>query len=162
MRKNKMENVSQLTLKTPIGLLQIIATDEAIVSVKPTSHEENIVGNEAADKLAQECKVELTEYFAGKRKKFDLPLKQEGTKFQKKVWQELKQIPYGETKTYGEIAKLIDKPKASRAIGMANHNNSIMILIPCHRVVSADGSLTGYAYGIKIKKFLLEFERKNK
>ena len=79
-----MENVSQLTLKTLIGLLQIIATDEAIVSVKPTSHEENIVGNEAANKLAQECKVELTEYFAGKRKKFDLPLKQEGTQFQAK------------------------------------------------------------------------------
>lgn len=157
-----MENVSQLTLKIPIGLLQIIATDEAIVSIKPTSHEENIVGNEAANKLAQECKVELTEYFAGKRKKFDLPLKQEGTQFQKKVWQELKQIPYGETKTYGEIAKLIDKPKAARAIGMANHNNSIMILIPCHRVVGADGSLTGYAYGIEAKKFLLELERKNK
>ena len=101
-------------------------------------------------------------FFAGKRKKFDLPLKQEGTQFQKKVWQELKQIPYGETKTYGEIAKLIDKPKASRAIGMANHNNSIMILVPCHRVVGADGSLTGYAYGVKIKKFLLELERKNK
>lgn len=98
MRKKRMEKVSQLTLKTPIGLLQIIATDEAIVSIKPTGHVENIVGNEAANKLAQECKVELTEYFAGKRKKFDLPLKQEGTQFQKKVWQELKQIPYGETK----------------------------------------------------------------
>ena len=127
MRKKRMEKVSQLTLKTPIGLLQIIATDEAIVSIKPTGHVENIVGNEAANKLAQECKVELTEYFAGKRKKFDLPLKQEGTQFQKKVWQELKQIPYGETKTYGEIAKLIDKPKAARAIGRATHNNSIMI-----------------------------------
>ena len=145
-----MSEISKLTVTTPI------------VSAKPTDHEENIVGNEAANKLAQECKVEIAEYFAGKRKKFDLPLKQEGTQFQKKVWQELKQIPYGETKTYGEIAKLIDKPKASRAIGMANHNNSIMILVPCHRVVGADGSLTGYAYGVKIKKFLLELERKNK
>lgn len=157
-----MNEISKLTVTTPIGLLQIVATDKAIVSAKSTDHEENIVGNEAANKLAQECKVELAEYFAGKRKKFDLPLKQEGTQFQKKVWQELKQIPYGETKTYGEIAKLIDKPKASRAIGMANHNNSIMILVPCHRVVGADGSLTGYAYGVKIKKFLLELERKNK
>ncbi|MGK4061240.1 methylated-DNA--[protein]-cysteine S-methyltransferase [Lactobacillus johnsonii] len=157
-----MSEISKLTVTTPIGLLQIIATDKAIVSAKPTDHEENIVGNEAANKLAQECKVELAEYFAGKRQKFDLPLKQEGTQFQKKVWQELKQIPYGETKTYGEIAKLIDKPKASRAIGMANHNNAIMILVPCHRVVGADGSLTGYAYGVKIKKFLLELERKNK
>ena len=95
-----MSEISKLTVTTPIGLLQIIATDKAIVSAKPTDHEENIVGNEAANKLAQECKVELAEYFAGKRKKFDLPLKQEGTQFQKKVWQELKQIPYGET-TYG-------------------------------------------------------------
>lgn len=157
-----MNEISKLTVTTPIGLLQIIATDKAIVSATPTDHEENIVGNEAANKLAQECKVELAEYFAGKRKKFDLPLKQEGTQFQNKVWQELKQIPYGETKTYGEIAKLIDKPNASRAIGMANHNNSIMILVPCHRVVGADGSLTGYAYGVKIKKFLLELESKNK
>jgi len=162
MRKNKIENVSKLTLKTPIGLLHIVATNKAIVSAKPTDHEEKIVGNEAANKLAQECKVELTEYFTGKRKKFDLPLKQEGTQFQKKVWQELKQILYGETKTYGEIAKLIDKPRAARAIGRATHNNSIMILIPCHRVVGADGGLTGYAYGTKAKKFLLELERKNK
>lgn len=157
-----MDEISKLTVTTPIGLLQIIATDNAIVSVRPTDHEENIVGNKAANKLAQKCKVELAEYFDGKRKKIDLPLKQEGTEFQKKVWQELKQIPYGETKTYGEIAKLIDKPKASRAIGMANHNNSIMILVPCHRVVGADGSLTGYVYGMKAKKFLLELERKNK
>lgn len=157
-----MNEISKLTVTTPIGLLQIITTDKAIVSATPTDHEENIVGNEAANKLAQECKVELAEYFAGKRKKFDLPLKQEGTQFQKKVWQELKQIPYGETKTYGEIAKLIDKPKASRAIGMANHNNPILILVPCHRVIGADGSLTGYAAGIEAKKYLLEFEKKNK
>lgn len=157
-----MNEISKLTVTTPIGLLQIIATDKAIVSATPTDHEENIVGNEAANKLAQECKVELAEYFAGKRKKFDLPLKQEGTQFQKKVWQELKQIPYGETKTYGEIAKLIDKPKASRAVGMANHNNPILILVPCHRVIGADGSLTGYAAGIEAKKYLLEFEKKNK
>lgn len=157
-----MNEISKLTVTTPIGLLQIIATDKAIVSATPTDHEENIVGNEAANKLAQECKVELAEYFAGKRKKFDLPLKQEGTQFQKKVWQELKQIPYGETRTYGEVAKLMGHPKAARAIGMANHNNPILILVPCHRVIGADGSLTGYAAGIEAKKYLLEFEKKNK
>ena len=157
-----MRDTSQLTLKTPIGLLQIITTDREVISVKPANYEKNVAGSEVSNALAQKCKAELEEYFAGKRKLFDLPLKQEGTDFQKKVWQELKQIPYGETKTYGEIAKLIDKPKAARAIGMANHNNSIMILIPCHRVIGADGSLTGYAYGTKAKKFLLELERKNK
>lgn len=157
-----MGNASQLTVKTPIGLLQIIATDEAIVSVKPTDHKENVAGDEIANDLAQKCKLELEEYFTGRRKSFDLPLKQDGTDFQKRVWQELERIPYGETKTYGEIAKLIGKPKAARAIGMANHNNSIIILVPCHRVVGADGNLTGYAYGVEMKKYLLEFERKNK
>lgn len=157
-----MNKVSQLTVKTPIGLLQITATDGAIISVKPTDHEENIIGDKTANDLARRCKVELEEYFAGKRKSFDLPLKLDSTYFQKQVWQQLGHIPYGETRTYGEIAKLIDKPKAARAIGMANHNNPVLILVPCHRVIGADGSLTGYAAGIEAKKYLLDFEGNNK
>lgn len=153
-----MNDVSKLTIETPIGLLEITATNEAIVGVKPTDYEENIVTND----LALRCKNELEEYFAEERKAFDLPLKAEGTDFQKQVWEQLKRIPYGETKTYGEVAKMIGKPRASRAIGMANHNNTILILIPCHRVIGADGSLTGYAAGIEAKKYLLEFEKKNK
>lgn len=153
-----MNDVSKLTIETPIGSLEITATNEAIVGVKPTDHAENTVVND----LAIRCKDELEEYFARKRKSFDLPLKEEGTDFQKQVWKRLKHIPYGETKTYGEIAKMMGKPKASRAIGMANHHNPILILVPCHRVIGADGSLTGYAAGIKAKKYLLEFEKKNK
>lgn len=157
-----MSIVTKLVTKTPIGLLEITATDEAIISVKPTDHEENIIGDKTANDLARRCRVELEEYFDGKRKSFDLSLKLEGTDFQKRVWQQLEHIPYGETRTYGEIAKLIDKPKAVRAIGMANHNNPILILVPCHRVIGADGSLTGYAAGIEAKKYLLDFEGKNK
>lgn len=152
-----MKKISKLTIKTPIGLLEITATDEAIVGVKPVNHEENTAAND----LAQKCKDEFEEYFAGKRESFDLPLKGEGTDFQKQVWEQLKRIPYGETRTYGEVAKMMGKPKASRAIGMANHNNPILILVPCHRVIGADGSLTGYAAGIEAKKYLLDFEKKN-
>lgn len=157
-----MKKISQLTIDTPIGLLEIIATDESIVGVKPVDHEENVAGDAVANDLVQKCRVELEEYFAGKRKNFDLPLAGEGTDFQKQVWEQLQRIPYGETRTYGEIAKMMGRPKASRAIGMANHNNPILILVPCHRVIGADGSLTGYAAGIEAKKYLLEFEKKNK
>lgn len=157
-----MSELSQLTIDTPIGLLEITATDESIVGVKPVDHEENVAGDAVANDLVQKCRVELEEYFAGKRKNFDLPLAGEGTDFQKQVWEQLQRIPYGETRTYGEIAKMMGKPKASRAIGMANHHNSILILVPCHRVIGADGSLTGYAAGIEAKKYLLEFEKKNK
>lgn len=157
-----MSGISKLTIETPIGLLEITATNEAIVGVKPVDHEENAAGDAVANDLAQKCKTELEEYFAGKRKSFDLPLKSEGTDFQKQVWEQLKCIPYGETRTYGEVAEMMGKPKASRAIGMANHHNPILILVPCHRVIGADGSLTGYAAGIEAKKYLLEFEKKNK
>lgn len=157
-----MKKISQLTIDTPIGLLEITATDESIVGVKPVDHEENVAGDAVANDLVQKCRVELEEYFAGKRKNFDLPLAGEGTDFQKQVWEQLQCIPYGETRTYGEIAKMMGNPKASRAIGMANHNNPILILVPCHRVIGADGSLTGYAAGIEAKKYLLEFEKKNK
>ena len=152
-----MKKISKLTIKTPIGLLEITATDEAIVGVKPVNHEENTAAND----LAQKCRDELEEYFAGKRKSFDLPLKGEGTDFQKQVWDQLKRIPCGETRTYGEVAKMMGRPKAARAIGLANHNNPILILVPCHRVIGADGSLTGYAAGIEAKKYLLDFEKKN-
>ena len=95
----------------------------------------------------------------GKRKSFDLPVKPEGTDFQKNVWEHLQQIPYGQTRTYGDLATMIGNKKASRAVGMANHCNPILILIPCHRVIGANGSLTGYAAGIEAKKYLLRMEK---
>ena len=113
-------------------------------------------------KLLVKAKNELEEYFDGKRKEFDLPLKQEGTEFQKKVWNALSKIPYGETRTYKEIAKMIGNEKASRAVGMANNKNNIPIIIPCHRVIGSNGKLVGYALGLDIKQYLLDLESKKK
>ena len=101
---------------------------------------------------------ELREYFAGERRTFTIPLAPEGTAFQKQVWQALLAIPYGETRSYGQIAAMIGRPRAARAVGMGNHKNPISILIPCHRVVGADGSLTGYGGGLDIKEYLLRLE----
>jgi len=101
---------------------------------------------------------QLQEYFDGERTSFDLPLDVQGTPFQLAVWTELQNITFGETRTYGEIARQIGKAGAARAVGMANHENPVAIVIPCHRVVGSDGSLTGYAGGLDIKKKLLELE----
>jgi methylated-DNA-[protein]-cysteine S-methyltransferase len=109
--------------------------------------------------LIKKAASQLAEYFDGKRKTFNLPLAPEGTEFQQKVWQALQAIPFGETRSYGEIAAQIGRPKASRAVGMANNRNPIVIIIPCHRVIGSDGSLTGYGGGLKVKEFLLKLER---
>jgi methylated-DNA-[protein]-cysteine S-methyltransferase len=101
---------------------------------------------------------QLAEYFAGARRTFELPLRLQGTAFQQRVWQELTEIPYGETWSYGQLAKRIDKPSASRAVGLANGRNPISILVPCHRVIGADGSLTGYGGGLERKQWLLAHE----
>ncbi len=108
--------------------------------------------------LLQQAEEELNEYFAGARRDFDLPLAPKGTPFQQAVWAQLCEIPYGEVRTYGQLAAALGKPKACRAVGGACHCNPIGIIIPCHRVVGADGSLTGYAGGIDIKRYLLELE----
>lgn len=108
--------------------------------------------------LVKEACRQLTEYFAGKRTAFDIPLHEKGTAFQKQVWQALREIPYGETRSYGQIAERIGNPKASRAVGMANHHNPILIITPCHRVIGADGRLTGFGSGLPAKQALLEIE----
>lgn len=108
--------------------------------------------------LIAETWKQLQEYFSGMRKQFELPLAPEGTVFQQMVWKTLQTIPYGEVRTYGQIAAQIGAPKASRAVGMANHNNPIGIIIPCHRVVGANGKLTGYAGGLDKKEKLLQLE----
>ncbi len=107
--------------------------------------------------------IQLKEYFAGERKIFDIPLYIDtGTEFQKKVWNELLNIPYGETRTYKEIAEAIGHPKAYRAVGMANNKNPIPIIIPCHRVIGSNGKLIGYGGGIHIKEKLLDLEKRYK
>lgn len=110
--------------------------------------------------LLQAARKQLTEYLAGTRKKFELPLHFHGTEFQQKVWKALQQIPYGETRSYGEMAAAVGNPKASRAIGGANNKNPIMIIVPCHRVIGADGSLVGFGGGLPVKKYLLDLEKK--
>lgn len=122
--------------------------------------DEEAVPEERADRLLRQAAAELGEYFAGCRGDFSLPLAPRGTEFQQRVWSELRRIPCGETRTYGEIARAIGEPRACRAVGMANNRNPIAILIPCHRVIGRDGSLTGYAAGLAIKRQLLELERR--
>jgi methylated-DNA-[protein]-cysteine S-methyltransferase len=110
--------------------------------------------------LIKKAAEQIREYLEGKRVKFDLPLMLQGTDFQVSVWKALQTIPAGETRSYGEIAAQIGKPKACRAVGMANHNNPVAIVVPCHRVVGWDGSLTGYGGGLPLKRYLLDLEKK--
>ena len=110
------------------------------------------------EKPFRKVMVQLQEYFSGERHSFDLPLVPEGTEFQLKVWRALRTIPYGETWSYGELARRIKQPKAPRAVGAANGQNPIPIIVPCHRVIGANGSLTGFGGGLKIKQQLLELE----
>ncbi|WP_299979578.1 methylated-DNA--[protein]-cysteine S-methyltransferase [Desulfobacula sp.] len=114
------------------------------------------------EELFLEAIDQLEAYFKGELTRFDLELNVQGTDFQKKVWQELVKIPYGETISYGDLAKRIGNPNASRAVGMANGKNPVSIIVPCHRVIGKNGSLTGFGGGLEVKKNLLELEKKNK
>lgn len=143
---------------TPVGRLCIGEENGYITHVAWTKLPREYMLEET--ELIWECKKQLDEYFAGERKAFDLPLAPKGTAFQQEVWKALQEIPYGETGTYGEIAAAIGNPKAARAVGMANNKNPIGIIIPCHRVVGANGKLVGYAGGMEKKAFLLELEQK--
>ena len=156
----ELENYNYTTIETPVGRLIIKENGTEIISVYPEQHDLDVPGameNETC--LLRETKKQLQEYFDGKRRSFDLPLRSNGTAFQQKVWQALQQIPYGETRSYKELADMIGNPRACRAVGRANNKNSILILIPCHRILGADGSLTGFAIGLSAKKYLLELER---
>ena len=144
--------------ESKIGPLTILCDDEALLRIDfGTVEHENAVRERS--ELIERTEGQLEEYMAGTRTEFDLPLNPEGTEFQKKVWNALLLIPYGETKSYKDIAVLIDNPKGCRAVGMANNHNPIPIIIPCHRVIGANGSLIGYGGGVDIKVKLLELER---
>lgn len=143
--------------ETPVGTLCIGEENGAITRVTWNQIPAEAEQEETA--LIARCKAQLDEFFTGTRKVFDLPLGPKGTQFQQKVWQALQEIPYGETRTYGEIAAAAGNPKAARAVGMANNKNPIAILIPCHRVVGSGGKLVGYAAGLEKKMWLLELEQ---
>ena len=145
-------------MNSPLGPLTVACTDKGIASIQ---FGENIPNGAVAEKNANVDVLEqLSEYFEGKRTQFEVSFDITGTPFQLSVWEELRRIPYGETRSYGDIAKAIGRPRAARAVGMANHDNPVAVMIPCHRVVGSDGSLTGYAGGIDLKAGLLSIERR--
>lgn len=149
------------TVPFAIGKLTIMEKNGKIVRIKPNRPPEpDIHAVEKETSLIAEAVSQLSAYFEGRLKTFDLPLDMSGTPFQMKTWEALKTIPYGETRSYGDIARQIGQPKACRAVGMANHNNPVAIVVPCHRVIGSDGSLTGYGGGLPIKRQLLDLEKR--
>ncbi|MGI1691782.1 methylated-DNA--[protein]-cysteine S-methyltransferase [Thermoanaerobacter uzonensis] len=144
---------------SPVGVLTIFSSGKGICRINFENETSLLEGfKEGSDFYIEECIRQLDLYFQKKLKNFDVRLDLQGTNFQKAVWREISKIPYGKVKTYGEIAKLIGKPKAARAVGQALNKNPIPIIIPCHRVIGKDGNLTGFGGGIEIKKFLLSLE----
>lgn len=142
-------------MDSPIGIIEIQASKLGITKLVFTDKKVEIINS--CDRL-QQCKTQLDEYFSGTRKIFTLPLDQKGTNFQKSVWSALVDIPFGKTKSYGHIANAINNPKAVRAVGAANGKNPISIIVPCHRVIGSNGTLTGYAWGLERKARLLKHE----
>jgi methylated-DNA-[protein]-cysteine S-methyltransferase len=147
-------------LTSPIGTLQIEGTKDYITGIAFVSQSVPIAGVSNWELGSEACR-QLSEYFAGKRSEFLLPLQAQGTEFQQQVWQALQTVPYGETASYREIAEKIGNPKAVRAVGQANNRNPIAIVIPCHRIIGMNKQLTGYAGGLERKAFLLTLERNN-
>lgn len=144
-------------IHTKLGNIAIVEEDNKIITIEIHKKiEEKMVQKETP--LLKEIEKQLLEYLEGRRKTFTVPLNPKGTKFMKQVWTALQEIPYGEVRTYGQIAQTVGKPKAARAVGMANHRNPIPIIIPCHRVIGSNGKLVGYALGMEMKEFLLKLE----
>lgn len=148
---------------SPVGSLKLVATDDGLAAIlweneNPRRVPLNIIGEDNAHPVLVETERQLEEYFSGKRKTFALKLDFAGTEFQKKVWRALLAIPFGETRSYGQIAKEIGRPTAVRAVGAANGRNPISIIAPCHRVIGSTGKLTGFAGGLDAKARLLELE----
>jgi methylated-DNA-[protein]-cysteine S-methyltransferase len=140
---------------SPIGILKINANANELTAIVFVDKIQQPPKPNAATNMT---KIQLSEYFAGTRQQFDLPIAVTGTDFQREVWQQLKMIPYGKTSSYQDIARQINNPKAVRAVGSANGKNPLTIVVPCHRVIGSDGSLTGYAWGVSRKAQLLELE----
>lgn len=150
-----MAALHRLPFRSPLGLLTLIGTEDALTRI--------IFGDAWRDTegpvpVLERTARELAEYFAGERREFTVPLDPEGTAFQRRVWEELRRIPYGETASYGDIARRMGKPGAAVAVGQANGRNPIPIIIPCHRVIGSGGKLVGYTGGLHIKRALLAVE----
>ncbi len=158
---------SHTVVDSPVGPLTLVAADGALVGLYMDEQRHRprpeTFGEPAADPRAEpfaSASSQLREYFDGERTDFDLPLALDGTVFQRRVWAALRAIPYGQTISYGQLADQIGQPAASRAVGLANGKNPVGIIVPCHRVVGADGGLTGYGGGIERKRYLLAHEQR--
>jgi len=156
-------NLAYKFVESPVGALKLVASDKGLAAIlweNDSPRRVPLSGLVEDNKHPVLLKVErqLQEYFAGSRRAFDLPLDMRGTAFQKDVWEALLAIPYGETRSYGQLAKQLGRPSASRAVGAANGRNPISIVVPCHRVIGSTGKLTGFAGGLDIKARLLNLE----
>ena len=153
------QSVLHTEMDSPVGPLHLFATDEALTGLYMNIQRYELpTGEPGTNGILERAKEELSEYFAGTRREFTVPLDPHGTAFQKSVWAELVKIPFAQTMSYGELAKRLGDPKMSRAVGTANGANPISIIIPCHRVIGANGHLTGYGGGIERKRWLLDHE----
>jgi methylated-DNA-[protein]-cysteine S-methyltransferase len=153
------------TIDSPVGKLKLVASDEGLVAVLWENDNPRRVrlGESLANErhpILVKAERQLSEYFAGKRNNFSLPLDMRGTRFQKDVWEALLAIPFGETRSYGQLAKRLGNPRATRAVGAANGRNPLSIIVPCHRVIGSAGQLTGFAGGLNTKTHLLKLEQK--
>lgn len=148
--------ISHYTYETGLGSVTFIEEDGALLAI---SMQRSLEGVEKETSLTKKAFTQLSEYLKGERKIFDLPFNMRGTQFQKQVWSALLDIPYGETRSYKQIAEAIGNPKAVRAVGMANNRNPLLIIVPCHRVIGKNGSLVGYGEGLEMKEFLLRLEK---
>ncbi len=163
MNNHSNETLHYDFIETDLGLVIIAANDEGLCYVSFQNGPKLIAPPEGwvqSPKKLTEVTRQMKEYFSGERQQFDLPLAPSGTEFQQKVWKVLTEIPYGQTITYGELAKRIKQPQASRAVGNANGRNPIVIIQPCHRVVAANGKLGGFSSGLHRKEYLLGLERR--
>jgi methylated-DNA-[protein]-cysteine S-methyltransferase len=164
--KDKQTTYSYKTMKSPVGRLKLVASERGLAAIlwedddPKRVHLAPLVEDENHPVLLK-AERQLNEYFAGKLKKFSLRFDFAGTEFQKEVWRALAAIPFGETRSYGDIARQIGRPKAVRAVGAANGRNPISIIVPCHRVIGSNGKLTGFAGGLETKAFLLKTESGN-
>ena len=162
-KSNTTAATSRVRLETPVGTLVFEARNNAVCAIHLATELDAAAPFSAPEGSALAIAVrEMGEYFEGKRTTFSFPMQAEGTTFQQQVWQALNTIPYGETRTYGDIALLVGNPKGARAVGGACNKNPLWIAVPCHRVLGAGGSLNGYAYGTGMKQTLLALEQSNK
>ena len=145
------------TFSSPIGVVRLTEADGFIIRIELTDAADAV--HTSPTPLLHESAQQILSFLNGKRQQLDFPIRMIGTPFQQRVWRALQQIPYGTTRTYGAIATIIGNPRASRAVGMACNKNPLLLIVPCHRVIGANGKLTGFAYGTDAKQWLLELEK---